>query len=117
MIGFLDPGDAHHDRAIEAFRACQQAPLSMVASAYGETMVKPLARGRGEDVDEFLDRFGVEIVPIDRSLARGVAALGSRHPSLLLPDAMVVAAARLREAELLTFDARLARFAGEGVQS
>lgn len=80
-------------------------------------MVKPLARGYGAEVDEFLDRMGVEIVPIDRAVARRVAALRSEHPTLRSPDLTVIAAAQLREAQLLTFDARLARFAGEGAQS
>jgi hypothetical protein len=53
VIGFLDPADAHHRRA----------------------------------VDEFVDGIGIEIVPLDRSLARRVA--------------------QLRGARLLTFDERL----------
>jgi predicted nucleic acid-binding protein len=117
LIGFFDPGDAHHQRAVEAFRIHRRAAISIAASAYGETMVKPLARGYGAEVDEFLDRMGVEIVPIDRAVARRVAALRSEHPTLRSPDLTVIAAAQLREAQLLTFDARLARFAGEGAQS
>ena len=80
-------------------------------------MVKPLAHGHGDKVDEFLDRMRVEIVPIDRVVARRFATLRSEHPTLRSPDLMVVAAAQVREAQLLTFDARLARLAGEGAQS
>lgn len=79
----------------------------MAASAYGETLVRPLASGYEDLVDAFIDSFGVEIVPIDRSLARRVAAIRAAHPTLQLPDAAVVAAAQLRDAQLLTFDERL----------
>jgi predicted nucleic acid-binding protein len=79
----------------------------MVASAYGETLVKPLANGLGGDVDEFIEGLGIEIVPLDRPLARRVAELRGGHPALQLPDAAVVAAAQLRGARLLTFDERL----------
>lgn len=79
----------------------------MVASAYGESLVKPLANGYGDDVDEFLDGIGIEIVPLDRPLAKRVAELRGEHPALQLPDAAVVAAAQLRGARLLTFDERL----------
>ena len=106
-IGFLDPADAHHQRATEALRECREASLSMVASAYGETLVKPLANGYGDVVDEFVNSLGVEIIPIDRLLARRVAAIRAEHPTLLLPDAAVFAAAQLRGARLLTFDERL----------
>jgi len=109
LIGFLDPADAHHRRAVKELRKSENAPLSVVASAYAETMVRPLADGYGEEIDSFLDSFGVEIVDLDRALARRIAALRSEHPSLPLPDAAVVAAACQREAELLTFDERLRR--------
>lgn len=109
LIGFLDPADTHHRRAVEELRKSENAPLSMVASAYGETMVRPLAKGYGDEVDAFLDGMGVEILPLDRALARRVAALRNEHPWLALPDAAVLAAARLRDAELLTFDERLRR--------
>ena len=109
LIGFLDPADVHHQRAVTELRRCENEILSMSASAYAETMVRPLANGHGDEVDAFLDRLDVEIIPLDRILARRVAALRTEHPSLPLPDAAVVAAARLREAELLTFDERLRR--------
>jgi predicted nucleic acid-binding protein len=79
----------------------------MVASAYGESLVKPFANGYGDEVDEFVDGIGIEIIPLDRPLARRVAELRGEHPALQLPDAAVVAAAQLRGARLLTFDERL----------
>lgn len=108
-IGFLDPADAHHDRAVAAMRECEGAPLSMVASAYSETLVKPLTIGYGDQVEAFVDGMRIEIVPVDRAIAREAAVLRAKHGFLRLPDAAVLAAARLRDARLLTFDARLAQ--------
>jgi predicted nucleic acid-binding protein len=108
-IGFLERTDAHHRRAVEALRECAGAPLSMAASAYSECLVRPLATGFGEPVEAFVDGLGVEIVAIDREISRRAAELRAEHASLRLPDALVLAAARLRGARLLTFDARLAQ--------
>ena len=108
-IGFLDPADGHHQRAVDALRACEGATLSMAASAYSETLVRPLASGYGDEVEAFVDGLGVEIVPVDRQIARHAAALRGQHAALQLPDAMVLATAELRGARLLTFDERLAQ--------
>jgi predicted nucleic acid-binding protein len=108
-IGFLDPSDSHHERAVDALRECGGASLSMAASAYSETLVKPLAKGYGERVDAFVDDLRVEIVPLDRTIAREVAEMRARHRALRLPDAVVVATAQARGARLLTFDERLSQ--------
>nr|MBA3299470.1 PIN domain-containing protein [Thermoleophilaceae bacterium] len=47
-----------------------------------------------------------------RAIARAAAALRACHGTLRLGDALVLAVARERDAELLTFDARLRRFSG-----
>jgi predicted nucleic acid-binding protein len=83
----------------------------MAASAYSETLVRPLAGGLGDRVEAFMDRFGVEIVATDREIARRAAELRAADGVLRLPDALVVATAQLRSARLLTFDGRLARLA------
>jgi predicted nucleic acid-binding protein len=74
-------------------------------------MVRPLQRGTQATVDEFLDAIKATVVPIDRALARRGAALRAEHRRVRLPDALSLAAARAKTAELLTFDARLARIA------
>lgn len=79
----------------------------MAASAYSETLVKPLAKGYGEEVDAFVDGLGVEIVAADREIGRRAAELRVSHGTLRLPDALVLATAELRGERLLTFDERL----------
>lgn len=108
-IGFLDPADAHHERAVHALREVDRTALSMAASAYSETLVRPLAVGLGDKVEAFVDGLRVEIVPVDRGIARCAAELRAEHGALRLPDALVIATAQLRDAQLLTFDDRLSQ--------
>jgi predicted nucleic acid-binding protein len=62
-------------------------------------------------VEQFVDGLRIEVVPLDRTIARRAAELRAEHAGLRLPDAMVLATADLREAGLLTFDDRLASLA------
>ena len=107
-IGFLDPSDAHHDRAVASLRELDRSDLMMPASAYSETLVRPLEAGHADLVERFVDGLQVEIVPLDREIARAAAALRAEHRALRLPDALVLATARRHEAGLLTYDERLA---------
>lgn len=81
----------------------------MSASAFSETLVRPLASGHGAEVEAFVDGLGIEIVPVDRRIARRAAELRAGHADLRLPDATIAAAAELLGARLLTFDRRLAQ--------
>lgn len=115
-IGLLDPRAAHHARATERL-AAHYARLSRIllpASAYAELMVHPLRAGTAANVEAFVDRPEVEVVAIDRGLARAAAQLRADHGTLRLGDALVLATALVRDAELLTFDERLRRIAGRG---
>lgn len=109
-IGFLDPADAHHERAVASLRETDRDELLIAASAYSEILVWPLAKGHGALVEEFIDGLRVEVVSLSREIARGAAELRAEHSALRLPDAVVLATARHRDAALLTFDERLRRF-------
>jgi predicted nucleic acid-binding protein len=113
VIAFLDAGDDQHQRAVDLLRPRLGAGAEIVigASVYAEVMVRPLARGTGAKVDEFLDAIGATVLAIDRELARRAAGLRARHRSLRLPDAMSLATALTAGAELLTLDQRLRRVA------
>jgi predicted nucleic acid-binding protein len=108
-IALFTATDPHHERArIELDAALDRDDqLTMAASAYSEIMVHALREERGELIDRFVDRLRIEIVPADRQIGRRAAALRAAHHKLRLPDALVVATARLRDARLLTFDERL----------
>lgn len=88
-----------------------QGLILIPASAYAEMLVRPLRAGTADRFDAFVDRREVELVPVDRALAHVAAQLGAAHPSLRPADALVLATAHAREAELLTFDDRLRRIA------
>jgi toxin FitB len=109
-IGFLDPADAHHEHAVASLREADRDELLIAAIAYSEILVRPLASGHADLVEEFIDGLRVEVVPLGREIARGAAELRAEH-ALRLPDAVVLATARHRDATLLSFDERLRRFA------
>jgi predicted nucleic acid-binding protein len=113
VIAFLDPSDGQHERAVDLLRPLLGGGAAIVigASVYAEVMVRPLARGVGDRVDEFVDAVGATVVPIDRDLARRAAGLRARHRSLRLPDALALATALTAGAEMVTLDRRLVRVA------
>jgi predicted nucleic acid-binding protein len=110
VIGLLDPSDALHDRAVTALEAwvAPEHRWLMPASVYVEVLVHPLERDAAAVVDDFFDRGGIEIVAIDRPLARLAAELRG-SVGVGLGDAMYLAVALARGAHALTFDAPLAR--------
>jgi predicted nucleic acid-binding protein len=113
VIAFLDAGDDQHADAVGLLRPRLAAgdEILIGASVYAEVMVRPLARGTGGRVDEFIDAIGATVPAIDRELARRAAGLRARHRSLRLPDALSLATALTAGAELVTLDQRLRRVA------
>ncbi len=113
LIGFLDPADVQHERAVELTRPwlTGEHELHMGAGAYAEILIRPLRGHTDARVDAFLDAANVQIVTIDRALARSAAKLRARHRSLRLPDALSLATALSLSAELATFDQQLQRIA------
>lgn len=113
VIGFLDPGDANHRKAVRAISRALDAgePLAMSAAGYSEVLVHAIASDSREIVDGLVDDARVEIQPVDRATARSAADLRARHRGLRLPDALALASALQHDAELLTFDRRLLRVA------
>jgi len=113
VIAFLDSGDDQHARAISELRPRMAAgdELLLSATAYAETIVRPLQLRTDVIVDEFLDAAGIKIVPVDRAIARRAAGLRGEHRSLRLPDAMSLATAIATNAILLTLDKKLAQIA------
>ncbi len=110
-IALFTATDAHHERAVAELGAVgdRADELLMAASAYSEIMVHALRQRQGNLIDRFVDRLRIEIVPADRRVGRRAAELRAKHPTLRLPDALVVATAQLHDAELLTFDERLSQ--------
>lgn len=111
VIAGLDAGDAHHAAAADALAAARDRNDSFVvpASAYAEILVRPAGRDAATvgRVDGALDTMGISIASTDRDIARIAARLRAAHPSLRLPDALVIATAVQLDADhLLTTDRR-----------
>jgi len=113
VIAFLDPGDDQHAAAVAQLRPRLAAgdELLIGATVYAETIVRPLQQGTDPTVEQFLDSAAIAVVPIDRAIARGAAALRAEHASLRLPDAMSLATAIATGSTLLTLDKKLRRLA------
>jgi predicted nucleic acid-binding protein len=112
VIAVLDARDAHHAAARDALREGRDLGdrLVLPASAYAECLVGPARQGSDalEVVDALLDQLPVTVEPATRTVAAEAAGLRAKHGrSLRLPDALVVATARVLGADLLlTTDAR-----------
>lgn len=112
LIGVLDAQDAYHPAGTEALRAAKTRADAVVipTSAYAEVLVGPSRKSaRAVDtVREFIARFPIEVVALDRSVAERAALLRARHGGRLkLPDALVVATAIEMEADtVITTDRR-----------
>lgn len=115
VIAFLDAGDAQHAAAVALLgpHLATGNELLISATVYAEVIIRPLQQGTAEKVDEFLAASGAQVVDVDRALARAAAELRARHRRLRLPDAIALAAALTRGAEVLTLDRDLQQIAAK----
>lgn len=97
IIGFLDGDDSHHDASRAAISQAlgRNDRLAMAASAFAECLVGPARRGPQavELVRTVIDRLPVSVVDLNAEIATQAAVLRSRHRTLKLPDALVIATA------------------------
>lgn len=105
LIGFLDSNDAHHAAVRQALEDARERSdeLALPASAYAECLVGPARRG-AEAVDivrSFVADLPIEVVALDADIAELAAGLRARHQRLRLPDALVIATALARNADVL----------------
>ena len=111
VIAVLDAGDAHHVAARDALREARDRgdELALPGSAYAECLVGPNRSGPEavSAVDAFLDELPVRVEPATREVAAEAAALRAAHGrALRLPDALVLATARVAGADVvMTTDA------------
>jgi predicted nucleic acid-binding protein len=109
IIGFLDGDDSHHDTARAALSSSLQQgnQLFIAASALAECLVGPARRSAKavELVRTAVHRLPVSVVDLDEEIATQAAILRSRHRTLKLPDALVIASAATSGADqLITTD-------------
>ena len=103
VIAFLDPDDALHGSAVRALTDHQHDELLIPASVHAEILVGPYRTGPDavSEVEKFLEDFGVRTEAITEAIARTAARRRSESRSLRLPDALVLAAADVVEADIV----------------
>ncbi len=107
VIALLDEKDAHHRAALSAVGEHRDHQGILPASAYSECLV--LALRKSEKTAAVIERaiadHALDIVAIDRAIGRRAAELRARHTDLRLPDALVLAAGDVLQADaILTAD-------------
>jgi predicted nucleic acid-binding protein len=120
VVAFLDRADALHDAADEAIRdLLGKDRLLVSAVTYAEVLTGArLGRHDERQVRGFFTDLISEILPVDAKVADKAADLRSRHKSLRMPDALILATAVLHpEVDLVvTGDQRAAKTAGSGLK-
>lgn len=103
IIAFLETRDPLHARALDAVAALRDHEFVLPTSAYAEVLVGPNRRGPRfvEQTEHLLSAFPVRLEPISPEIARRAAQLRSRHASLLLADALVLATGDTLDADLV----------------
>lgn len=111
VIGHLDRANPHHHAATDALReaASSAQRLALPVTAFAECLVCPTKAG-SETAARFeaaLAAIPIGVLAADVDVARSAAGLRAGHPSLKLPDALVIATAVVHEADaLITTDRR-----------
>lgn len=116
VVGFLDRKDALHDAADAAIRGLvrDQRLLASVVT-YAEVLTGSRLGHHDEDqVRGFFSGLISEVLPVDVAVADMAAELRSRHRSLRMPDALILATAEIHsEIELIvTGDKQVAKVSG-----
>jgi predicted nucleic acid-binding protein len=105
-IALVDDTDALYDVSARAI-AADPSDLVLPASAYAETMIRAHRAGEATAVRAKIDGLGITIAPLSEEMAEEAARLRARFPSLRLGDALILATARILDADaLLTGDRR-----------
>jgi predicted nucleic acid-binding protein len=114
VIGLFEPRDAHHESASTAIIDAREAGHQFIlpASVLSEVMVGAYRDGVAATKHRvIIGLFGPAHAPGDE-VALAAAELRSRHLSLRLPDALVIATGIVADAAVLTCDKRLASVDG-----
>lgn len=105
LIAYLDPDDAHHAAAVDKLAAATP-PLIVHRVTAAEVLIGPTRRGTADEVWRDLVAIGAELD--DEAVDPHVLATLRVETGCKLPDCCVIAVARARGCEVVTFDARLA---------
>ena len=110
LIGYLDAGDAHHQRAAALLTREVDEDLAINLLALAEILVAPTPSGQHESVLGILDDLAVETLQLPAEAAVTLARLRT-GTQLQMPDCCVLFSARERQARLASFDERVVKAA------
>ncbi len=110
VIGLFRQDDAHHDTARTEVAAARIREDSYVlpASVLSEALVGGYRNGTAAELRRRIVGLFGPVRVLDEQVAMVAAELRSRHRSLRLPDALVIATGVVDDAIVLTCDQRLA---------
>lgn len=117
LIAYLDGGDNLHERAVSLLRDHADSDLVIGELTLAEVLVGPVTRGTEQAVLAAVRELAIEVVPRRHaaeltSIATALALARLRSETgLKMPDCCVLLTARQRQADVLTFDKKLARAA------
>jgi predicted nucleic acid-binding protein len=110
LIGYLDAGDVHHDRAAALLARELDDDFAVNLLTLAEILVAPTRSGQRDQVLGILSDLAVETLQFPEGSAVALAKL--RAETLLrMPDCCVLLSALDQQARLATFDDRLIRAA------
>lgn len=107
LIAHLDAADAHHERATTLLTEAADEPLGISPLTLAEVLVGPARAGKLPAAESAIDDLEVIAVPFTDNAATRLAELRATT-GLRMPDCCVLLAAESTQAQLATFDERLA---------
>jgi predicted nucleic acid-binding protein len=107
LIALLDSRDAHHTSAREVLGAHVEEDLALSVLTLAEVLVGPTVAGVAGAVRAAVDDLEIRTLPLPADQASRLAELRVAT-RLAMPDCCVLLAALDTQAQLVTFDARLA---------
>jgi len=114
MIGYLEPSDDHHARAVQVLLNSETELWGISPITLAEVFVGPARTGQLAKAEAVIADLGVITVGMDEAQAPSLLAELRATTSLRMPDCCVLLAAMPEQAVVATFDARL-RAAGESL--
>jgi predicted nucleic acid-binding protein len=112
LIAHFAPSDPHHETATTVLRRTASELLSIHVLTLSEVLVHAARQGREEWLAAEVAALGVATWPMDAAASTRLARLRATT-ALPMPDCCVLDAAAVQQADVLTFDRRLATKAVE----
>lgn len=110
LIGYLDAGDAHHDRATALLTREIEDDFAVNLLTLAEVLVVPTRTGQRDRVLAMLTDLAVQTLRFPQRAAVTLAQLRA-ETALKMPDCCILLSALDQQARLASFDDRLARAA------